>query len=219
MKWRKKYSAKSGILADIAAYYHKGVLFVADLHLGLTGNEKELLQNLLRVIEKTNCDTVVINGDLKHRFGYGFKMIENFVRGLEKYVKLVILFGNHDGGLRNLLKIDRYFTDGEILALHGHIRYRDLPEADVMLLAHSHPAYFVEDYVGGHKIRVWLESEIEDEVEKIGKCKRVIIMPSFNELCTSTAVNLEKPAGFIFKYVKEFEVFSIDGIYLGSMKF
>lgn len=120
---------------------------------------------------------------------------------------MFLIQGNHDANLKEL-GTEKYFYDGNLAVFHGNVEYK--VDSDTLVLAHSHPAYFIKDVVHGHKERVWLESEYEG--------RNILVMPTFNELCSSTAVNLEKPAGFIFKKVRKFSVYTIDGIYLGEVE-
>jgi len=66
------------------------------------------------------------------------------------------------------------------------------------------------------KERVWLEGRVEID----GKEFEVIVMPAFNDLCASTAVNVERPAGVIFRRwdYKKAEVMLLDGTLLGKVE-
>ncbi len=189
-------------------------LVVADLHIGILGfPDFSILEKLISVYEKSKAKRLVINGDVKHRLGRAeLSSVERLIHQLEDSVsELVVVRGNHDGYLDQVTEVHSYFRDGKTVFVHGHRRYSSVMDAKKLVLAHSHPAVFIPDRVGGIKERVWLYSR-NDEME-------CIVMPAFNEYCSSTAVNLEKPAGFIFKYIKEFEAFTVDGFYFGKVRF
>ncbi len=184
------------------------LLIIADLHLGLTENVEELKEKIVEYVERTRTSALLINGDLKHIGLFGLKRAERFLREVKSFVGEVILVrGNHDANLKEL-GFEKYYTDGSIAAFHGNVEYKI--DSDILILSHSHPAYFIKDVVHGYKERVWLEGKYEE--------REVIVTPTFNELCSSTAVNLERPAGFIFKKVKKFSVYTIDGIFLGDVE-
>ncbi|MEM2070366.1 MAG: hypothetical protein QXE86_03075, partial [Archaeoglobaceae archaeon] len=63
------------------------------------------------------------------------------------------------------------------------------------IVGHAHPSVYISDEVGGFKERAFLLGSVEIEGEK----RDVVVLPAFNELCASTAVNLERPAGILFK--------------------
>ncbi len=185
------------------------MLVIADLHLGLAGNVKEIGEKAIDIAKKTNCSTILINGDLKHIGLFGVKRAKRFVEELESELEVLIVRGNHDANLKSELDTSKFYSDGSLSVLHGHLEYKEAMDSDVIVLAHSHPAYFIKDVVHGYKERVWLEGELEG--------RKVVVMPAFNELCSSTAVNLDRPAGFIFKKVNKFSVFTLDGVYLGEV--
>ena len=189
-------------------------LVVADLHLGILGfPDYSILSRLIEVYEKSGASRLIVNGDLKH--GLGRKEISSARRLIESLKEsvseLVIVRGNHDGFLDEVTEVWNVFEDGKNVFAHGHRKYRGVMNGKRLILAHSHPAVFIQDRVGGVKERAWLHM-------KTGE-REYIVMPAFNEFCSSTAVNLEKPAGFIYRHLREFDAFTLDGFYYGKVKF
>ncbi len=167
---------------------------VADLHMGLIPYfDRWILQKLKSLGDEV--DELIVLGDLKHKIGYD-RRVEDLIRGLE----FTLVKGNHDGGLKG----EKELFIGKFHLIHGHFKPKELGK--VLILAHSHPSV----YIHGVKERVWLFGE--------WKGRKVIVMPAFNELCSSTPVNVRKPAGFIFKEWDYFnaDVLTLDGIYLGK---
>ncbi len=188
-------------------------MVVADLHLGILGfPDFSLLDRLIEVYAKSRASRLIINGDVKHMLGKAeLSSAERFIHHLREHVsELIIVKGNHDGYLNQIAEVHNTFRDGKTVFAHGHRKFSNAMEGKRIVLAHSHPAVFIPDRVGGVKERAWLYGRAEG--------KECIVMPAFNEYCSSTAVNLEKPAGFIFKYMKEFEAFTLDGFYFGKVK-
>ncbi len=160
---------------------------IADLHLGLVRfYDRELIKKAVEIAEKVQ--TIVVLGDLKH-LGKP-SPIEEFIREVGGVAELIIIRGNHDAGIEAIkdLRIGKYGM------FHGHaVPSDDVMQARHLIFAHAHPSIFIADEVGGHKERVFLVGKIESEK------KKVTVLPTFNDLCASTAVNLEKPAGFMFR--------------------
>ena len=174
------------------------ILVVADLHIGLVRYADSILINKLRcLVEEAKADEVVILGDLKHSLCYD-KRVENLLRDFD----FILVKGNHDGKLKG----ERELRIGKFHLLHGHIKPKEF--GDFLILAHAHPSIQLE----GVRERVWIFGEWED--------RKVIVMPAFNDLCSSTPINLRKPAGFLFKVwdYSNANVATLDCVMLGKVK-
>ncbi|MBE8539215.1 metallophosphoesterase [Geoglobus acetivorans] len=188
-------------------------LVIADIHLGILGfPDFSIKDKILEVVFSSKSERLVINGDFKHSLGkYELKHVDKIIGEIEEHVsELLLLRGNHDGLLHEIHEVHDSVEVGNATITHGHKEFEEMRDAETLILGHSHPAVLIRDYISGHKERAWLFGELDG--------KRIIVMPAFNELCSSTAVNVEKPAGFIFGYVREFDVFTISGFYFGRVK-
>ncbi len=189
-------------------------IVLSDLHLGILGfPDYSLLDRIVEIYEKSKAETLILNGDIKHNLGKAeIFSVKRFMDELKDSVsELIVIRGNHDNLLKNVLELRDYLFERKILITHGHKRIEALNDAKKIVVGHAHPAVLIKDRVGGVKERAWM----------IGKdCgKEAIVMPAFNEICKSTSVNIEKPLGFIFKHFKEFDVFTISGFYFGKIVF
>ncbi len=192
-------------------------LIVADLHIGIVSFPDKVVDNTVALVKSTGAERLVIVGDAKHDVGKRFvelKACQELVEKVEAEGVDEVLFirGNHDGGL----EAERYLVEGNTAFFHGHFIPEEALEAKRFIIGHAHPAVFIADEVSGFKERVWLEGS----VEMGGKEREVIVMPAFNELCSSTAVNVERPAGAIFRLwnYSEAEITLLDGTYLGRVE-
>jgi putative SbcD/Mre11-related phosphoesterase len=188
------------------------VLVVADLHLGLVEfYDKPLIEKLNILAEIAKADEILVLGDLKHRI-WKSSRIEKIIQTFE--IPITLVKGNHDGRLDCLEVLSsRGIRIGKFGLFHGHaMPDEDVMQAKTMIFAHAHPSVLIRDYIGGTKVRVWLFGEFDG--------KDVVVMPAFNDLCASTAVNLEKPAGVIFKRwdYKKADAIMLDGTYLGRVE-
>ncbi|MCC6027981.1 MAG: metallophosphoesterase [Archaeoglobus sp.] len=175
------------ILGDAVSIGKKAV--IADLHFGLIPTyDRELLEKILKLAER--FQTLIIAGDIRH---LGKKSpVQEFLEEISEIVELILVKGNHDIGItgQKAVKI------GKFSIFHGHaIPDESFFESKNLIFAHAHPSVFIPSEVGGIKERALLSGVIKIRDEE----KRVAVLPAFNELCSSTAVNLEKPAGFMFR--------------------
>ncbi|MBU5678877.1 MAG: metallophosphoesterase [Candidatus Aenigmatarchaeota archaeon] len=211
----------------------KKYLIAADLHIGITKELKDhgiylpsqgetFAKKLNDAAKKTNAKNLIILGDLKHNIPSAkkeeFKDIVKFLSRLN-FDKIFIIKGNHDGKIEKILKNvtkkikieKRFMRIKDTLLTHGHISIKNI-KAKRIIIAHVHPYIRMIDRLkASYYERVWLRYEDEREI---------IIMPNFNELCGATIVNEQELIGPIAKKMnkKEFEVYLLDGTYLGKIK-
>ena len=188
-------------------------LLIADLHLGLVSfYDLKLMEKVKKLVDQTKADEVIVIGDLKHKIGE-CQRIDKIIQSLDFTISLVK--GNHDGGIKSIeVFSSRGIRLGKVGLFHGHAKpSEDVMEADILIFAHAHPSVLIMDWIGGNKVQVWLFGEFED--------KKVIVMPAFNDLCSSTPINLEKPVGVMFKVwnYENAEAVTLDGTLLGKIKF
>ncbi len=188
------------------------ILLVADLHIGLINfYDKKIIEKLKNLAESVEADEVIVLGDLKHRIGRYHKL-ERLFDGFG--IPLAVVKGNHDGGLDCFEVLSsKGVRIGKFGLFHGHaMPDDDVMKADTLIFAHAHPSVLIRDDVGGSKERVWVFGEFDG--------KKLVIMPAFNDLCASTPINVERPAGVLFKRwdYRSAEVIMLDGTYLGCLK-
>ncbi|MCW1301390.1 MAG: metallophosphoesterase [Candidatus Nanoarchaeia archaeon] len=196
-------------------------LIVADLHLGFEVELRKqgyyMLNQTSRLLEKIfkcagRARKLIINGDLKHSIFLSSKEkveIPKFISELcMRFEEVVLILGNHDGLLRNLIKprprnfrITKSLLHGNFLIFHGHAwpprRYLKL--AEIAIMAHVHPV--VE--LGKFNFRkCWVIGGIDKEAisRKLGfKCNlsKVVIMPCFNDYFAGSKTLISPLSPFI----------------------
>ncbi len=132
---------------------------------------------------------------------------------------IAVLKGNHDGGIEAVIKTEgtRGIRINDIGIFHGHaMPDDDVLQAKTLIFGHAHPAVLIRDEVGSFKERVWLEGKMSVNGEE----KEVIVLPAFNDVCASTSVNLERPAGVFFRRwdYHQAEATLLDGTLLGEIQ-
>ena len=146
---------------------HTTYLAIADIHLGYemdlaerTGavfpyQHEKMLERVTNLVSKYHVDTICILGDVKHTITvdsyYNWEVVPEFITGLSKLAKVVIVPGNHDGGLAALLPGDVMVsnvhgllisnTENSVGLLHGHAwPSNDLLKAKMLVVGHNHPS-------------------------------------------------------------------------------
>jgi len=175
------------------------ILIVCDLHIGLEeAMIKEgyfvprfqfdvLIERLRRLVRKVRPKIVVINGDIKHKFGgisdQEWRDCLKIIDFLQEKCKVVLVRGNHDKILgpiakkRNLEIVD-YYKIKDIMILHGH---KVLPNlSKVLIIGHDHIAISLRDGIKTEKYKCFLKGKYFD--------KELIVMPSFNFVSEGTDI-------------------------------
>jgi len=213
------------------------VMVVADLHLGieyelwlgganLPSQTGRLLDRILGVIEAHDPERLVVLGDLKHnvpRTSWQERVeVPEFISKLSKVVKVVLVPGNHDTGLRDLApgaevcEPEGVVIDG-VGYFHGHtFPSQEVLSSGILITAHLHPSVRLVDPLGASRSeRVWARSSPR------GYESEIIIMPAFNPLCGSLPLNeMDEKKGPLMKLVdlNRSKIYLLDGTYLGRLE-
>ncbi len=189
-------------------------LCVADLHLGIEvqlrhagfnipSQAPKMLSSLVAL--RTFADNLLILGDLKHRIpSVSYREDREIPPILEKlvdrYKQVVIVAGNHDGGLDSILPTGVRAVSGAGIriedagAFHGHIwPSQEVMGGDTLVMGHIHPSVVLEDSLGTKSNeKCWLRGKLKPKavLEKYRHCpSELVIVPAFNPLLTGTPVN------------------------------
>ncbi|ADQ67466.1 phosphoesterase [Halogeometricum borinquense DSM 11551] len=247
---------------DPAAVAHLGpnagdetALVVADYHAGIEAGLRyergvELdsdadvrLARLLRLLDETNPDRLVVLGDLGHRIGAPkgdeADELETFVERTVARVPITLVRGNHDGGIAEAFGDRIDVTDGSGIRLgrvgfvHGHTWPScEVVESEVVCAAHEHPAVRLADSVGGsRKERAWLRGPMNpdpfaealglDVVELAWQSPELVVFPAFNDRSGGTWVNVEGQeflSPFLPDGVFDADAYLLDGTRLGPYR-
>jgi len=204
-------------------------LVIADLHIGwdielsskgihIPSQTFRLKARLREIADKIDADILFILGDVKHTIASAelseWRDIPDFFdEALELFDKVVVVPGNHDGGLELLAPRNVEITDTKgilwngIALMHGHTWPRlHLLEAKVMLMGHLHPTILFRDSFGLRFSKpVWLRIPFDrdnlvkiysrrlrksvEELTDMIRVEKLIVLPSFNDLLGGQPVN------------------------------
>jgi putative SbcD/Mre11-related phosphoesterase len=220
---------------------------VADLHIGIEVQLRASGFNLPTQMPKmitslesvaSRADNLMILGDLKHKIpNVGHredKEIRQLVsRMLELYDKVVVVVGNHDGGIASALPegCDALSSRGtrveDVGLFHGHVwPSESVMAADTVVMGHVHPSVMMTDSLGSRNIeKCWVRARPKREAveERYESCPReIVIVPAFNPLLTGTPVNSDR-GGMIGPFFRNgvvdsatMRVHLLDGTYVGD---
>lgn len=220
----------------------KDYLVVADLHLGL---EKEMAiagarvpsqlekieRRLKALLQRTGKKKLIILGDLKHNIPTASwqeqKEIPEFVNRIKSVAKMVLVKGNHDGGIEELvsgLEVVREIRIGDTLLIHGHAKPLDTGYK-TLIMAHNHPCIEFRGKLGGRLTEsAWIRARFKPDYAGEGN-PRIVIMPAFNDLIYGMPFNTREGRELLGPFFKrgwidleEAEAYLIDGTFLGKIK-
>ncbi|WXG43443.1 MAG: metallophosphoesterase [Promethearchaeati archaeon SRVP18_Atabeyarchaeia-1] len=183
---------------------------VADLHLGIerelatTGiflprfQYQDIKESLSLIINKVAPRQIIVNGDLKHRFGGRTdqefnEVIDSLSFLTENVENVIVIRGNHDNFVKGLFArfpktrfVESVYTEGDFTFTHGHVIPLEIgtQESKVIVIGHEHPAIGLRDDVGAKvKLRALL-------VGSAGPKKELVVLPAYSPLALGAEVNM-----------------------------
>jgi putative SbcD/Mre11-related phosphoesterase len=217
----------------ILRHKNKRYMIISDLHLGISlelekkgfflPSQAENLANKLNRLKKiTRAKEIIILGDLKHNIPLALKYekteINKFLSKI-KFEKIILLKGNHDGRIENIIRSEKdiiipkekFFVIGKYVLTHGHIKLNKKLLEKNIIIGHIHPFIKMRDKFSFYYEPVWLVYKDEK--------REIIIMPAFNDLCGATIANEQELIGPIAKNLdkKKINVYLLDGTLLDNL--
>jgi len=186
------------IVADI----HFGDFFVYDIEI-LEQYAKDITSKMIKILKKEKKRKIIINGDLKESIGLPNRIIRkllvNFLETILNYVEeLIIIKGNHDGKIEEILSDLRHYGNFEVMKeltlrntiiYHGHrnVKNDNLLDVSTIITAHIHPAVNFSPL--RKNIKAWLlgclNISVRDEIKDINW----IVLPAFSDYTYGLALN------------------------------
>lgn len=230
---------KTLVIADIQIgleheLYEKGIVIHAQVD--------KFLKTIMHLIKTTGAKKLVIVGDLKHKVpGISLREERELLRFFEPLVKKVKVFlvkGNHDTGLKGLLPEEvkvyesRGMKIGKYGFFHGHAwPSKKLVGCEYLFMGHLQPGIELRDEIGYRTVeQVWLKCELDKKeiqkhykVNKTGKMKLTII-PAFNKMLGSAIVNRMEKEDWVGPFAKgvidlgNARAYLLDGTFLGPVR-
>ena len=183
---------------------------------------KDITERLERIFHncKEPIETFIINGDVKHEFSTISETEWRNTLALLDFVgkkcrRIVIVKGNHDTVIgpiaekRNVKIVRQHIIKSgteNILLLHGHILPKKMPNCNVIIIGHQHPAITLRDGLRSELYKCFLR----------GKYKKawLIVIPAFTPVSTGTDVLREVISPFLEQDIDDFYVYPVeDSVY------
>jgi len=197
-------------------------LIISDLHSGFEKHIKDLniksqtqkmIKNTVELLKENKCNELIILGDIKHSITItpDLTEVKEYLNEVKKHAKIILVKGNHDGGLQNYLNIEIKPATGfkykKYYFMHGHAVPKGA-ENCFIISSHLHPVMDFNNTLSGKTTeKVWL------------KANNLVIMPSFNPLLGGIDVR-KSDLGVLKKQFdkKELDIYLLNGLYLGKVK-
>ena len=235
-------------------------LVIADLHIGveyeyyksgirIPSNTENMRKDVENLITLSKAKNLVILGDVKHKVPgisrQELREIPDFLRTLGNKLKVDVLPGNHDSGMKDFipdnvrLHSSRGFGTGDCFFIHGHTwPSSEFLEKKYVFVGHEHPQIEFRDSLGYRFFEpVWIRARLDrKKLKRKYKLPKslpeLIVLPRFNRL--SGGISMNSPVSDIEKahetyhagigtLVRSSGLFSskislLDGTFLGELK-
>jgi metallophosphoesterase superfamily enzyme len=222
------------------------MLIVADLHFGIEADlaarglhfrshSCERLDRLLKTVEATAPDRLVLLGDIKHSIPtltrQEWAEIPGILDTIRRHISILVFPGNHDIG------IERFLRNGElqpkegaviddIAYFHGHTYPAAHLGGHLLVTGHHHPQVNLHDQVGcSLQAPAYLRATIDTSalglnIPEGSGVPRALFVPSFNEIAGYDIVRIARdPFSPISRCIRkeDAEIILADGSYIGPL--
>jgi len=223
----------------------KKYLIVTDLHIGfestLTANEifigkntaiKEIIEELLEIIDSKKPDSLILLGDVKSSIKNISKGEWNdvplFFNKVKEKCEVILIPGNHDANIQRLtpegisLISSTGMIEEKVLFTHGHtMPSENISSIEKIIMGHIHPVFFQEDsIVNGQRVWISLKTNKENIFPSQSGEIEIIIVPSFNRYFYATNKRKYKksisPIIEKIKNVTSAKIITLDGTIIGN---
>lgn len=225
------------------ALYHKSALIIGDTHFGIEEKLREkgihnrdfselIFNRIKKLLKMTHAKRLIILGDVKENITSVDENTERILKKIDNICELIIVKGNHDGGIERIcknVKPTSGFVYEKLGLIHGNAWPSDeVMECEYIIAAHQHPMIEIKDKSGKkHSSSAWLvldnkSSIIKKHYENCNEKIRLILMPAFNPIVGSgMKLDKEEHLGPLLNNklfdVKNAMVYKLDGTYLGKL--
>jgi putative SbcD/Mre11-related phosphoesterase len=229
---------------DAPALLYKKALILGDTHFGMEQKLRRkgiydsqfstrLFEKLEGLVKKHKASRVIFLGDVKEDITMLDDNTRKILGRLGDLCDIMIVRGNHDGGIEQFLNAQIIPAEGFVYEklglLHGHSWPADeLMQCEYLVMGHQHPLISFKDSMGKkHSEPVWIVADadaekIAERYKKFNKKIKLILMPAFNPL-VGFPINFSKKEQLgpllnnkLFK-LEHALLFRLDGTCLGRL--
>tara|TARA_B100001750_G_scaffold51602_1_gene39264 strand:- start:2080 stop:2829 length:750 start_codon:yes stop_codon:yes gene_type:complete len=223
----------------------KKYLVITDLHIGFenefasnkieigkNSSVNETIEKLKKVIKIEKPDSVILLGDTKSSIKRisktEWKEIPHFFEEIKKESDLILIPGNHDANIQQLIPHDVITTNSiglvidDTLLTHGHaLPTKNFSNIKKIIMGHIHPVFFNNNsLLNGERVWISLKAKKDQIFSSSDGEIEITIMPSFNPYFYATQKKLYKksisPIIKKLKSVSEAKIVTLDGTIIGN---
>jgi len=178
----------------------------------------DLYKRTQKALDKLNPERIIVNGDIKHNFGYinddEWDNVITYIELLSQYGSIDIIQGNHDVLLEPImdqadLTVETAITLDDTFICHGHEQVHAdwFDDASTIVLGHEHPSVTLRRGERNEQYKAFVKGRLGD--------KTVILMPSMNQLREGSDVLQEQ---LLSPYLTEFDLMEANVFLVGEDK-
>jgi hypothetical protein len=194
-------------LYNAPAILHKGAIIVGDTHFGMERKLRRkgifdgqfsmrIFSKLRELITAHRAKKLILIGDVKEDITMLDATTADVLARLSLLCELIIVRGNHDGGIEHcgsakIIPSEGFVYEGLGL-MHGHSwPAKELMQCEYIVSGHQHPLVAMTDAPGRrHSEAAWLIAPADKEkiawrYGKFNKKIKLVLMPAFNPLVGS----------------------------------
>ena len=200
-------------LYNVPALLYRKALIVGDTHFGIERRlrqqgirvlnvSEQLADKLINVAKENKAKKIIFLGDVKDPITTVDPITKKIFQKLKKEFELIVVRGNHDGGIEELdvkTAPSEGLLHGELGLIHGHAwPDKKLMKAKYLVSAHQHPQIAFTDAFGKkHTEPIWVVAQadavkIKKFYPKGNPRIQLIVVPAFNPLVGSTIGKLSQ---------------------------
>jgi len=223
----------------------KKYLVVTDLHIGFENEFKpnkieigknstinETINKLKKLIKLEKPESVILLGDTKSSIkrisNSEWKEVPYFFDELKKYTNLILVPGNHDANIQQLLPDYVTVTNSigivveDTLLTHGHtLPTENFSNIKKIIMGHIHPVFFNNNsLLNGERVWISLKAKKNQIFKSSFGELEITIIPSFNPYFYARQKRFYKksisPVIDKLKDVSEARIVTLDGTIIGN---
>ncbi|MEM2856712.1 MAG: metallophosphoesterase [Candidatus Nitrosocaldaceae archaeon] len=211
---KERYVVISDLHIGFEEEYRKRGIFIDDNYI------YEMLNELKEIADEVSPNAFILLGDIKNSIARisnsEWRLVPFFMERLRSMSNVIIVPGNHDSNIKNLIPSDLEITSAhgliidDTLLMHGHALPLNL-DVKRIIIGHTHPKFVKEGSVLNGN-RVWIFAKMAD--------KEIIFLPAFNKYISSHTKYEDSIIPLLDKVkIKESLVVTLEGSIIDSLLF
>ncbi len=222
---------KSIVVTDIHIGFESS-LAASKIFIGKNSATGETTDELIKIINSENPDSVILLGDVKSSIKNITKSewdeVPAFFDRIKDTCDVTLIPGNHDANIQRLIPDNVTMSNSigmveeNTLLTHGHVMPSEsFSHVDKIIMGHLHPVFFQEGSIVNGQ-RVWISIKTKKEEifpNRTGEIE-IIVVPSFNKYFYATHRRRYKrsisPIINRIKTISKAKIITLEGAIIGN---